>query len=369
MNKQIITFSLLLLLFLWARATHMQPYQSQLEVGSAIANKHIEVVKERIDIHIDSTFSNAHYEVTYTFSVKTDGVSMPFLFYQPTELIAYDSEVSAVLDGVPIRAKNYLPNDISNPYFLFPETTEDNDFLLSFGNFGADTPYVGYYPMRKLMYIDTLLEEGMHTLKMEYDQSVWMDATNTLKKRSFRYSLSAAKAWTSFEEIEVHLTTDNNQTYTINQLDNNKETTGDADITLKEISEDFIVITSVPKLNFIQKGLLYVFPNGIWIFIALSVFFFWLGWKWTARFRAIHPENKYNRAAIISGMFVPTFSVGLFGLLGVWLEKLAGPDIKSDGSFFSAMLFLFMYLWWIIIPICMLILISVDKGFKKKIRQ
>lgn len=367
-SKKLVFSNLLIccLLFIQAaNASYKYPYQSQSEIGSAVANRNIEVLKENIHIYIDKDFRNARFVINYTFRINSDSVSIPFLFFSSEESLNSDKTVNAILDGKSVKVSNHSLSEVDVSDFLFPTINEENNITLSFGDFGNKHPYIGYYSIDDLIYIDTFLEEGIHTLQLEYTQSAWIDAVNHLKKRSFRYSLSAAKAWKPSEGMEIQLIPeDENQKYRINLQGNTGELNGKSDFVITEINEDFIAVTFISQLNFIQKTGLIVLKYEFLFFMLLSCILLWLEWKWIKRYRENHPNYKYSIAAIFGGIVLPVLAVSSFGLIIIGMEALAGPDIQSNGGFFSVLLFSLFHYWWVITPLLILIFLVTDRFYK-----
>jgi hypothetical protein len=73
------------------------------------------------------------------------------------------------------------------------------------------------YKAHDLKYFDTDISKGVHKVSVEYVDNVWSDNSDWIKKYSFRYSLTPAKFWKSFGNLNITVEQDG----TIKELSTN----------------------------------------------------------------------------------------------------------------------------------------------------
>jgi hypothetical protein len=181
-----------------------EPVKRGTIISRPFINENVKIIHEDLRIKIDSTFSTARFEITYHIYASKDGIRIPFLFYAAD----LKQDFTIYLDGTKIEVTE-IPDIYGSP-----DGTKFSDFSYYFSNESGDRDklqtqleedpgYSFYVDLNDLIYFETDISEGEHTISVSYTAGNWIDGSDWVNEYSFRYALSPAKYWKSFGSLSI----------------------------------------------------------------------------------------------------------------------------------------------------------------------
>lgn len=318
------------------------PFREGTKTGSVLSSKDIHILKESIYIKTDRYFRNAKYTVVYTIQTDTSGLQTPLLFlameYRNNFSVRVDNQLVKLLDFREQLTKDNLDKLLSpfsnyfNSSFHF---ASDRDYQL----FSYDSLHKRIRSSDSFKYFELNLSKGIHHITIEYNARVWRDLSDWITKYSFRYSLSPAKYWKSFGNLEIVL--DRNEFKGSIYTNLGKPTQGSLENKavwkFSKLPKEYILIHYNPPMNQWTKFLLWVSPWGItFFFITLTVVF---------HFIAIRKLKKRKKTVLwimlLGGIILPFFLLFYYPLSYDLIDYSIGDDASSYHGYVSLIILLY----------------------------
>lgn len=362
--KFLILVALIFTCFLDLKANMASPIEPGSSTGSPVASDKIDVIREDLQILLDSAFETAAFTATYIIRSEWDSITVPLLFYA----MGIESEMQVFLDGKPV---SLIPYDYSTTYFGEDSTANfyaifsrmNADEYLLFASSGKDDLEIRYEDCR---YFDVLLERGEHEIRVEYSAIKWLDGWERINKIFFQYALEPARFWKSFGSLNISLDASRySQPITTNL---GTPHSGDLKTVAKwqfeEIPVAVLKVNKVLVLGFMEKAFLSLGPFGTAMIFGLFLLIFEiiLIIKWRKR----NPNSDKIHWPVILGFSCPVLLIITWiaceFLRGDLLGEFAGPIAGySDVAIFLGMIILFV----IALPINILLTFTLDQSQKK----
>ncbi len=261
--------------------------------ATAYASQEIDVLSEQLTIDIDDDFRNAHYQVLYEIAIpeklvkqsqSVDSAFVPLIFE------VMDSEhnnFSVSIDDQPVATKtvtDYMNNDRNND--------KNNDMTIDWSLFNLDD-----HQQPKPQSADGDSDFGSHLQYFQLDLSKLNNQNNSQTHRisvnytaqaeilkfgwtgeyRFQYSLSPARGWKSFNELNIAIKVPKNASLTTNlsnvtDVKNTNNADGAKNIhqwQFNNIPADYIDITIEPTANLLAQMMIKISPFGFFIISLL----------------------------------------------------------------------------------------------------
>ncbi len=173
-------------------------------MGEPFVAQNVEILQEDIYIYLDSNFQKASYHIRYELKALSKRNDAPMLFYAPE----INTKFSVLLDGkpVPVKTFNEYSSDIVaveqyfEPYFIKNNEKANIEIPL-----GLDNSEKTSISMSELKYFLLNFDKPTHVIDVYYDAKPYIDKRGWMKKYIFRYSLSPARYWKAFGDLNIHL--------------------------------------------------------------------------------------------------------------------------------------------------------------------
>jgi hypothetical protein len=212
-----LTF-LFLLFEQFAHANMASPIWEGTMTSSAFSSKDINILSELIHIKIDKDYKTAKFIIEYTIQSNVTGRQIPLLFYAQDykdSFFVWVDNQKVTIQGIPEKYTHFE----NSPFSGFSSFKDDNNrknendevTIYWYKNYGF------VYRLNDLKYFETDITKGVHKVRVEYTANVWTDISGWIKEYSFRYSLTPAKYWKSFGNLNITV----EQEGTVRQLSTN----------------------------------------------------------------------------------------------------------------------------------------------------
>jgi len=177
------------------------PIQPGTKSSSAFTNQHVEILKETINIEIGSDFKEAKYNIRYKINALKSGYLIPIIFQAED----YKEGFKISIDGIEINQEK-LPTKFQSLSVSFKDYEYINTKHQEVKIHWTETETL-IENLKDLIFFELDLTQGEHTIDIEYVSTPWIDYSNWIKEYTFRYSLSPAKYWKKFGDLEVNINT------------------------------------------------------------------------------------------------------------------------------------------------------------------
>lgn len=278
--------------------------------SSAFGSRNIDILSESIHLKIDKAFNTAKYSVIYRIFTDSSGKAIPLLFHAKD----YSGDFKVWIDDIEINLLE-IPEELRN--------TNNSSFSGFSNSFSQSTnpemqPTVTIYwekgsgrvfPIKDLKYFESNLTKGEHTIRVEYTANVWTDVSGWIKQYKFQYSLSPAKHWKSFGNLQIVVDASELNAPLTSNL--GKPAIGSlnaiATYNFTSLPADFFEISYSPEISSNAKNLLDLGPFGITLIATsiLALFHLFL----LFRNRKRNPEKKHSRVLTIGSILISLFFV------------------------------------------------------------
>ena len=301
MKNNHIFLSLFLCFTILVNANMASPIQPGTLVANPFLNQYVRVVNENIFIKIDSGFYYADFDIEYEILSEKDGLKIPLLFYAYN----YDDDFKVSIDGKEIKLNTELKFwdlhteeeklKFKNYHYLF---TNDREVI-------SNTVATDGLNMHDLLYFETDISKGKHTIKVTYKASRWLHQYSRLNEYSFKYVLSPAKYWKSFGTLNIKVdATDFKEEITTN-LGN--AVSGDleaiANYHFKALPTETLVINYQPKISKVANFLIKI--DSFSLALIFSLFFVAIHLFAMKKYRKQNTKKWISAIAVLGGLFIP----------------------------------------------------------------
>jgi hypothetical protein len=349
----------LLLLGQITKANMSSPIWEGTMTSSVISSRDINILSERISIKIDQSFKTAKFIVEYNIQSDLSGRQIPLLFYakdyKDSFFVWLDDKKISILN-VPIK---HYENSQFNGFANALQKEIDEDEITIYWEKG-----LGYvYKLTDLNYFETDIKKGVHKIRVEYIANVWTDISGWIKEFSFRYSLTPAKYWKSFGNLQI-IVEQEGQLRELRAnlgLPNEKQIKQINSWTFNKLPGEYFEISFSPKPNNIANALMKIEPFGLAVIaiICMAILHFIL----TKAYRRRNIQNKYSLPVILGSILIPFLSL----LAYMYSYDIIDNAIGEDAGRHHGYVFLSIILYPIILVIYWIIFWLIDRIYKRKL--
>ncbi len=355
--KHLFTF-FLLLTGLLCFGNMASPQKNGTISGSPFTSRNVDILNEKIFVQLDSNYNNAYFKIEYRIKTDFDGIQIPLLFHAAH----YSGDFKVWLDNQPITVSTvpseYL--DIANSSFRnFTNIYSHNQVPINWGNGIFYT-----YEYRDLLFFETSLSKGEHTIKVEYTSNAWINLRSWVQEYRALYSLAPARYWRSFGTLEVTLDARKSKSTITTNL--GTPDSGQLDSiaiwTFDKIPSNFFYIDYVPIISkkanmFIEFG-----TTKMTIFFAILIVILHI--TFIILYRKRKPHKKFSWVVIVGCIFLP-FIVLLCNIYSYEIiYYVIGDEANHFYNFYSVIV---IFLYPFIMPVYWVIMWLFDKLYKKRI--
>ena len=351
---------LLLLLFSACLSCAYGNMASPIEQGSKMAspfiNQHVEILKELIRITPSNDLHSAHIHVRYEINARKAGIEIPLLFYADR----YSSAFSVELDGIEVTL-------LSVPEKFYEEGESELDAFQYLGYESDGQVVIIEWPeneeervfLSDLLFFKMNLDSGMHVIEVSYNCAAWLDQSDWTTKFSLFYSLSPAKSWKSFGELQIEV--DNSEAkvnWESNLGPNFSSNTNLLKWQFNDLPKDKIELYYKEKPNPSAQTLINLGP--FWLSILLIIPLVVLHFIFISVYRKSNKEKKFSWVQIVGAMTLPL----LWVIIYMSSHDIIDWSIGEHASRRHGYTFMAMALYPIILPIYYLVTWFYDKKLK-----
>ncbi|HSC54759.1 MAG TPA: hypothetical protein VLC98_14100 [Phnomibacter sp.] len=341
----------------WANMA--SPYIDGSMSSAAFSSRNIDVLKEKIRIVPNSDLQTALFHIEYTIQTDTGGIQIPLLFHA----LDYSGGFTVWVDD---QLVNVLPVPVDDQ--LVPKTLSSGFSNIFKGQHEVaiawDEHYSDVYRINDLKYFETMLSKGTHRIVVEYKAKPWVNRQQWVREYSFEYSLSPAKFWKSFGELEITVDASHIDASTTTNLGNPASGSVDAVAVWKfdSLPGEKIQISCVPKIGASARMLLNIGTTGItWCFAILAILLHFLLIR---RYRKNHPQKKYSQAVIVGSILIPLAIV----LFNWYAYDIIDNAIGIHASSYRGYNFT-IFLYPIVMPFYWIAAWLIDKAYKRNLQK
>jgi hypothetical protein len=216
------------------------------------------------------------------------------------------------------------------------------------------------YSLSDLKYFETDLTKGEHKIRVEYLARAWVDTRDWLNEYSFVYSLSPAKNWKSFGNLEITLNATNFGKPLTTNL--GAPTTGKLETiaiwNFDKLPSDYFEIVYKPKMSSTTESLIDLGPLGFMTIFGLIISF--LHFVTIKKYRKNEPTGK-SWVAIAGGIVNPFLILISYMLSFVVIASSIGQDAGSSQGYSS---FYIILLYPLAMPVYLSIMLYIDSKYK-----
>lgn len=353
-----LTF-LFLILGQLALANMASPIRRGTMTSSAISSKDINIVSEKVFVKVDPGFKTAKFTVEYNIQSDISGMQIPLLF------VARDfrDSFSVWIDDKEVRLQNVPVNHYEDSPFngfansLERDNYEDEITIYWERNSG------NVYKLSDLKYFEADIEKGAHVVRVEYTANAWTNSSGWVKKYSFRYSLTPAKFWKSFGNLEIAVVQDGQigHVETNLGLPDEKEIKSTNTWTFNKLPDEYFEISYTPEISGYARALIDIEPFGFAVItlVFLSIIHLFL----TLAYRRKNINRKYSIVVILGSVLIPFLSMLSFVFSFDLIDNAIGENAGRHHGyaalsiiFHPVILVVYLFLFWL-----------ADKLYKKKL--
>lgn len=320
------------------------PFYPGTHSSTIITSKNFDILSENILIKIDKNFKTAKYIIEYKIKADTNGIQVPFLF------VAMDllNDFKITFDGLPINLQNIkikYEDNLDTSFASFASNFSDSIIInREYYSFKWNKSENRTTSLDDLKYFKLDISQGIHIIQIEYVGKIWVDETDWVQKFSFRYSLSPAKYWRSFNELNLEIDASEwDKSFTTN-LDQFNHTSKNKIYKWKfnRLPDEYIIIEYTPEISFFAKFLTLIGPLGL-ILIFASLFTY-LSYYLNKKYRRTHYQKRFSPIVFITAFISPIvfmlFMLLSYHLINYSIGENATDNIPYMGIFFILPLFL-----------------------------
>lgn len=332
--------------------------------GAAFSSRDIDILKEKISLVINNGFQTGKFNIEYFIRSDSDGIQIPLLFIAKD----YKSDFKVWVDG---RETTLLEIPADYTSRTKPLSDKINKFSDSFNKYenekSSETVTIYWnessgivYDLNELKYFETDLSKGEHMIKVEYTADAWVDRSGWVKEYSFRYSLSPAKHWRSFNSFEVSI----NSTAVNSEVTSSLGESSDGNINsiaewkFSDLPAEFFTVSYTPKISGYVSSLIDIGPLNLTIIfgiLATIILIFLIYF-----FRNRNPSKKISWVVITGSIFIPFMTILFYIFSFDIIDNAIGVEAgKYHGYTFLAILF-----YPLVVPVYWLIMWLIDRKFK-----
>lgn len=273
----------------------------------------VEIKKEDIFINLDKNFEKASYHIHYDLNVSSKGNDVPMLFYAPE----YSDTFSVFLDGKPIALQqfdDYHKEYVAIEQYFSPSLFENSDSAVNIKiPIGVKSEEQEISPS-VLKFFRLNLDKANHIIDIYYTAKPYVDKREWVKTYIFRYALSPAKYWKSFENLNIYLDA---TAFSPDISTNIVAETFSGDIQKKAEwsmhnlpTEDMILISYKPEIPSLAQLLIRISPLGFALMLSVVLILL--------HFFAIAKYRQKNRNGLLWIKLLGILGIPLVAYISLW---------------------------------------------------
>lgn len=342
MKTRLLLAIIALPLSVWANMA--SPVREGTRVATPFISQNVDIVRESILIILDSAFETARFKIEYHLKAHKSGRQIPLLFYAfdfKGDFRAWIDDREITLSALPQSYARLEGTPLSDFKHVFEAQGE------TLGAEMQESPTRGFLvDIDDLKFFETDLAEGSHIVRVEYVANCWIDRSDWVTERSFRYFLSPAKYWKSFGGLDIAL--DASQVGKALKTNLGAPSMGDlkskCSWTFSALPVDVLQISYQPAIGSVAAALIALSPIGLATLFALALA--------VLHFIAIKRHRKANpRASLSWALIVGSIAVPFLTLLGfIFSFDIIDAAIGEAASRYHGYTFLALALYPILLP-------------------
>lgn len=364
MKLMFLQILFLLLLGQLAQANMSSPIQEGTMTSSAFTSKDINILSEFIHIKIDKDYKTATFIVEYTIQSDVAGRQIPLLFYAQNfkdSFFVWVDNQRVAMQKIPEKYTHFE----DSPFSGFSNITENDS-----RNSEKDEVTIYWhrnsgfvYKINDLKYFETDIPKGVHKVRVEYTANAWTDISGWVKEYSFRYSLTPAKFWKSFGNLNITV----EQKGIVRKLSTNigepieKIFKNRNNWIFTKLPDEYLEFSYTPKVNNLAKVLITIQPIGLTIIAGVILFALHLSIVVFYRRRFV---NKKHSLVVILGSLIIPF---LISLCYIYSFDIIDNIIGEEAGRYHRYMFLAIMFYSILLPIYWTIVWLFDRQQKKRL--
>lgn len=360
--KHICALLLLLLQTLGSLANMASPIHPGARQGTVFSSRNVDILHETIRIEIGSDITRARYHIEYLLR-SPEGMQIPLLF------VAKDLEDSfkVWVDG---QRQPVLP--VPEQYNVrIPQLFDGFEGTLGGDRNPINTTDIVWGPDEsmlyrpdELQYFETALSKGEHRITVSYEARAWEDVSDWLTKYSHCYSLSPARHWRSFGQLDIYLKAAFPDD--IRLMTNLGRPAGSDSLShwhFNQLPADYINIELLPQANSTARMLMDSPPGGFMGIAALLLTSLHLYALY--RFRKRYPYRKYSWVLILGSFIVPFLILASYVEAFPLIDFMIGPYASGRHGY----TFLIYVFYPFLLIIYFLLLWMADRMIQKRLKS
>ncbi|MGB1248200.1 MAG: hypothetical protein ACPG4Z_04895, partial [Chitinophagales bacterium] len=318
-------------------------------------------------------------DIEYHISTDTSGISIPLLFYAMDLYSAkgvllnndnMEQDFMASIDGVLVEISP-IPHELQSydssmsladfEYYFYHENDE-YEGLFEMNDSETSSFYVS---PSDLKYFETNIDSGKHIIKASYYASTWTYQDIWVQEKSFRYALSPAQYWKSFNELNITIDASNYNGEVQFTSQDSTSFTGIMNHQYLNIPYDVIVIEQVIDINPFAQTLINLSPFNIAIITLLILLIIHTFLQY--RYRKTNTIKLFSWIALIGGLLVPILTILVFWSSYELIYMLLGNMASNRASY--GMVFAIFILGPILFMVYLLYSFLIDFIFKRNLKN
>ncbi len=329
-------------------------------MATPFTSQYVDILSEKIFIKINKGFTTAMFHIEYRIKSSANGLQIPLIFYA----MNYSNDFKVWIDGKELIIKN-LPDELqlkdsillSDFEYIFSKENQSGNQQLNINENLKTDFYVNIYD---LLFFEANITNGEHIIKVEYKALAEIDGSDWVNEYSLRYSLSPAKYWKSFGELELKIDASAfNKTITTNL---NQQSHGNLDSiatwSFAKLPADFILIKHAPEIGSFAKTLINISPEGIAIFFGLLIIA--LHVSVIIKYRKKNLTVRFSKPMIIGSLLVPLVYVLINYYSYFFIDHFLEGASGNHGY-----IFLILFFYPFLLPFYWIIMWLVDRIYRR----
>lgn len=323
--------------------------------ADVFSSRNIDITSEHISILINNDRSAARFIIEYHIKADAAGIQIPLLFVAE----GYTDSFRVWLDGKSISVAP-LPGTYTgsapSPLDAFKGITGKDNYVTIYWR-----EQEGYgYRLQNLLYFETDIQPGDHTIRVEYTARPWKDRSGWVNKTSFRYSLTPAKYWRSFGMLDVTVRQEGEPVEYQNNL--GAALPGSTAAVSKwhftKLPGEYIELEFGPGIKQSARLMILLAPYMPYIAGAILFLLHLLLMRW---YRKTHIRVKYSPVMILGSILVPILA------LNSYISAINRADnlIGAEASRYHGYTFLVFIFLPLVLPVYWIIMWQLDKRHKR----
>lgn len=311
-------------------------------------NEFVDVVHEDLLITIDSSFTQAKFNVKYHINASKSGMQIPFLFYASEYLEAFQIKI----DGIEVSTKD-IPNNLEfdevekfNNFSAFYESKRKNNEAVM-----EESPRGGFViSLQDMIYFEADISKGEHIIEVDYTAEKWTDTWQQVNTYSFRYALSPAKYWRAFGTL--HITVDASNFSGDLESNIGEPNQGDLGRTatwyFDELPTEILTISHQPKFSVFTEVIISLGANTFAFILGVLLIIVHI--SQIIKYRNNNLTKRYSIVVFSGNILVPFFVVVCWMGIKILITILLGDDEGGSNSYVGMGIILlpvFVIMYWI----------------------